>query len=326
MLDGMPLLVLNQREVEELLDMPGCIAAMEAALTSLARGELHLPLRSVVRPPGHDDLLGLMPSHRAGEEPLYALKTVAVVPANAERGLDPHQGTVTLYDGRTGETQAVMNASAITAIRTAACSAVATRLLARSGARSVAMVGAGHQAKAHMQAMRTLGFEEIRVASRNPAHASALAGSDGNATAVDSVEEAVRGADVVVTVTSSAEPVLRRDWLAAGAHVNAVGACFPHTRELDTATVAEAAFFVDRRESAENEAGDLLIPLREGAIGPDHIRAEIGDVLVGSAKWRTSDDEVTVFESLGIAVEDLFAAEYVVRRAREAGAGTELDF
>jgi ornithine cyclodeaminase len=267
-----------------------------------------------------------MPSHRAGETPLYALKTVAVVPTNADRGLDPHQGTVTLYDGTTGETRAVMNASAITAIRTAACSAVATRLLARPGARVAAMIGAGHQAKAHLEAMRTLGFEEIRITSRNPAHASALAASDGKATAVESVQEAVRGADVVVTVTSSAEPVLRRDWLAAGAHVNAVGSCFPNTRELDTATVADSSFFVDRRESAENEAGDFLIPLGEGAVGSDHIRAEIGDVLVGAAEGRTQDDELTVFESLGIAVEDLFAAEYVVRRAREVGAGTELDF
>ena len=272
------------------------------------------------------NFIGLMPAQRAGSSPLWSLKEIVITPDNPRRGLDAHQGAVLLHDGETGELVAVLNASPITAIRTAACSAVATRLLARPGASVVAMIGAGHQAKAHLEAMRTLGFEEIRITSRNPAHASALAALDGNATAVESAGEAVRGADVVVTVTSSAEPVLRRDWLAPGAHVNAVGSCFPNVRELDTATVADSAFFVDRRESAENEAGDFLIPLGEGAIGSDHIRAEIGDVLVGDAEGRTRDDELTVFESLGIAVEDLFAAEYVVRRAREVGAGTELEF
>ena len=323
----MALLVVNQHDVEELLDMEGCIGAMEDALASLARGELHLPLRMVVRPSGRDDLLGVMPSHRGGQAPAYGLKTVAVFPDNSRRGLDPHQGTVTLYDGETGEARAVMNASAITAIRTAACSALATRLLAREDARVVGMIGAGHQAKAHLEAMRTIGdFDEIRIASRNPDHAEALAAQAPNANAVATAEDAVRGADVVVTVTSSPEPVVKREWLGAGAHVNAVGACFPHTRELDTATVAASAFFVDRRESAENEAGDYLIPLREGAVGPDHIRAELGEVLVGAKPGRTSDHELTVFESLGLAVEDLFAAEYVARRARESGRGTELEF
>jgi ornithine cyclodeaminase/alanine dehydrogenase-like protein (mu-crystallin family) len=323
----MAALVLNQHEVEELLDMEGCIGAMEEALSSLARGELHLPLRTIVRPPGRDDLLGLMPSHRGGSNPLYALKTVGVFADNPSRGLDPHQGTVTLYDGETGSLVAVVNATPITAIRTAACSAVATKLLAREGARIVAMIGAGHQAKAHLAAMQAIAdFDEIRITSRNGDHSHTLAAEAPNGRAVASAEEAVRGADVVVTVTSSPEPVLRREWLQPGAHLNAVGACFPHTRELDSATVADSAFFVDRRESAENESGDYLIPLQEGAIGPGHIRAEIGDVLIGSQPGRTSDDEITVFDSLGIAVEDLFATEYVVRRAREAGRGAELEF
>jgi ornithine cyclodeaminase/alanine dehydrogenase-like protein (mu-crystallin family) len=327
MLLWMAVLVLSQREVEELLDMKGCIAAMEAALTALARGELHLPLRSIVRPPARNDLLGLMPSHRGGDQPVYALKTVCVVPDNPSRGLDPHQGTVTLYDGETGEVRAVMNASPITAIRTAACTAVATRLLARDDARVAAVIGAGHQAKAHLEALRTLrDFDEIRIAGRTEEHAAALAATSPNARSVSTAEEAVRGAGVVVTVTSSPEPVLRREWLDAGTHVNAVGSCFPHTRELDSATVADAAFFVDRRESAESEAGDYLIPLREGVIGRDHIRAEIGDVLVGASPGRGSHEEITVFESLGIAIEDLFAAEYVVGRARESGRGTELEF
>jgi ornithine cyclodeaminase/alanine dehydrogenase-like protein (mu-crystallin family) len=321
-------LVLNEQEVVELLDMPGCITTMEEALASLARGELFLPLRSIARPPGHDDLLGLMPSHRGGDRPLYSLKTVCVVPDNPTRGLDPHQGTVTLYDGVTGEVRAVLNATPITAIRTAACTAVATKLLAREGASVAAIVGAGHQAKAHLEALRTIrDFDEIRIVSRTPEHAHALAETASNARAAGTVEEALDGAGVVVTVTNAAEPVLRRDWLDDGAHVNAVGSCFPHTRELDSATVAAAAFYVDRRESAENEAGDFLLAVKDGAVsGPEHIRAEIGDVLVGAAGGRTSEDELTVFESLGIAIEDLFAADYVVRRARETGRGTELEF
>ena len=320
-------LVLSQADVIGLLDMEGCIAAMEEALRSLARGEVHLPLRPVVRPPGESTFLGLMPVFRGGERPVYALKTVAVAPENAARGLDPHQGTVTLFDGVTGQTLALMNASAVTSIRTAACSAVATRALAREDATELAIVGSGHQAHAHVSAMLAVrDFQRVRIASRSREHAAALADGFPNAEASATVEEAVRGADVVVTATSSPEPVVERAWLKAGVHVNAVGACFPHTRELDTGTVADSRFFVDRRESAENEAGDFLIPLHEGAIEHRHIRAELGEVLVGSAPGRTSPEEITVFKSLGLAIEDLYAAEYVVRRAEETGTGTTVEF
>ena len=320
-------LILNHEEVERLLDMPGCMAAMVEALVSLARGEFHLPLRPIVRPPGESSLLGLMPTHRAGERPIYALKTVAVVPDNPTRGLDPHQGSVTLFDGTTGEVTAIMNATPITAIRTAAVSGVATRALAREDARRLAIVGAGHQAHAHVAAMlEARPFERIRIASRTYENAERLAAEWPLATAVDTAEEAVRDADVVCTVTSSAEPVVLGEWLKPGAHVNAVGACFPHTRELDGAAVARSSFFVDRRESAENEAGDYLLALQEGAIAEGHIRAELGEVLSGAAPGRTSEDEVTVFESLGLAVEDLAAAEYLERKALEAGAGTMVEF
>jgi ornithine cyclodeaminase/alanine dehydrogenase-like protein (mu-crystallin family) len=322
----MALLILNQREVEELLDMEGCIGAMEQALSSLARGEVHVPLRPIVRPPGQSHLLGLMPVHRGGERPLYALKTVCVFPDNPVRGLDPHQGSVSLFDGETGELRVLANASAVTAIRTAAVSALATRALAREGARVCAIVGAGHQAHAHIRAMQVARpFDRIIVASRTAANARELADEHG-VEAAETVEEAVHVADVISTVTNSADPVVRREWLQPGAHLNAVGACFPHTRELDTATIAEAALYVDRRESAENESGDYLIPLREGAIGEGHIRAELGEVLIGAAAGRGSDEELTVFDSLGLAVEDLAAVEYLARRARETGAGVEVEF
>src|SRR6266540_2662860 len=250
----MAVLVLNQAEVERLLDMEGCIEAMADALASLARGEVHVPLRFLVNPENEPSLIGLMPAHRAGDTPLYSLKTVCVFPDNPKRGLVAHQGTVTLFDGETGEVRALMNASAITAIRTAAVSAVATRLLAREDARELGVLGAGVQARSHLEALGLVrDFDHVRIYSPTAEHARALA-EEGGAEAMESAEEAVRGADVVVTATSSVEPVLQRDWLQEGAHVNAVGGRPPMMRELDTATIAGSAFFVDRRESAEAEA------------------------------------------------------------------------
>jgi ornithine cyclodeaminase/alanine dehydrogenase-like protein (mu-crystallin family) len=322
----MAILVLNQSEVERLLDMEGCIEAMTGILEALARGELFQPLRSIVFPPGESSGIGLMPAHRAGSAAAYSLKTICLFPDNPTRGLDAHQGTVTLFSGETGQVRALMNASAITAIRTAAVSAVATRLLAREDASELAIIGSGVQGRSHIEAMRAVKpWERIRVASRTLAHAQALAEKTG-AEAVESVEEAVRGADVVVTATSSREPVLRHEWLKPGAHVNAVGSSIPTARELDTATMAAGSLFVDRRESTVNEAGDYLVPFKEGAIGPDHIRAEIGEILIGKHPGRTAADELTVFKSLGLAVEDLAAAEYVVRRAQETGTGTTVEF
>jgi ornithine cyclodeaminase/alanine dehydrogenase-like protein (mu-crystallin family) len=322
----MSVLVLNQEEVERLLDMEGCIEAMAEALASLARGQVHVPLRFVVKPENEPSLIGLMPAHRAGDSPLYSLKTVCVFPDNPKRGLDAHQGTVTLFDGETGEVRALMNASAITAIRTAAVSAVATRLLAREDARELSVLGSGVQARSHLEALSLVrDFERVRIFSPTAGHARALADETG-AEVAGSAEEAVRGADVVVTATSSPEPVLRRDWLKEGAHVNAIGGRPPQMRELDVATIADSAFYVDSRQSAENEAFDYRDALESGAIGPRHIGGEIGEVLIGAAPGRNSPGELTVFRSLGLAVEDLAAAEYVVRRARETGTGTEVDF
>jgi ornithine cyclodeaminase len=322
----MAILVLTQSEVERLLDMEGCIEAMAEILESLARGELFQPLRSIAFPPGENSGMGLMPSHRSGAAGAYALKTICLFPDNPKRGLDAHQGTVTLFSGETGEVRALMNASAITAIRTAAVSAVATRLLAHDDATELAIIGSGVQGRSHVAAMRAIRpWSKIRIASRTHLNALGLAEETG-AEAVESIEEAVRGADVVVTATSSSEPVLRREWLKPGAHVNAVGSSVKTARELDTATMVDASLFVDRRESTVNEAGDYLFPLNEGAIGSDHIKAEIGEILIGEHPGRTAPDELTVFKSLGLAVEDLAAAEYVVRRAEETGTGTTVEF
>jgi ornithine cyclodeaminase len=304
----MSLLVLGEEEVRQLLPMDECIEAMSEVLQALARGELYQPLRSIARPADTDDLIGLMPSRRGGPSPLWALKEIVIVPGNPARGLDSHQGAVLLHDGETGELRAVLNASPITEIRTAAVSAVATRALAAAGARTVAVLGTGVQGRSHVEAMRAvLGDVEIRTWSRR----------DGG-----TPEEMLRDAEVVCTCTTAHEPILRREWLAPGAHVNAVGSSLPSVRELDADTVAEATLFVDRRESALNEAGDLLL----AGFGDERIAAELGEVLIGSHPGRSTPDELTVFKSLGLGVEDLAAADLVVRKAREQGIGTEVQF
>jgi ornithine cyclodeaminase len=285
-------------------------------LAALARDQLYNPLRFVVRPPNEASLMGLMPAHRAGDAPLWSLKALTIVPGNSARGLDSHQGFVVLFDGETGEPRAILNAGGVTAVRTAAVSAVATRLLAREDAGTLAILGTGTQAHSHLAAMRAVrDFERVVVWS---ASGRSLDGAES----VASAEEAVRGADVVCTVTSSAQPVVERAWLKPGTHVNAVGSSIPTTRELDTETMAAAALFVDRRESTVNEAGDYLFPLREGALDESHIRGELGELLIGAAEGRRSTDELTVFKSLGLAVEDLAAAELVLARAEAEDAGS----
>lgn len=319
------MLVLSEEDVREVLDMESCIGAMEDVLAALERDELTMPLRFVVRS-GGEQLMGLMPAHRGGQAPLFSLKEIVIAPGNSARGLDPHQGAVLLHDGETGVLQAVVNASAITEIRTAAVSAVATKLLARPGARTVAILGSGVQGRSHAVAMRSvIDDAELRIWSRTPAHAEALA-LESHAVVCQTVDEALDGADVICTCTSSRDPIVRRASLAPGAHVNAVGSSIPSARELEADVVAAASLFVDRRESTLNESGDYLSAVAEKGIGPDHIVAELGELLVGRHPGRRDEDELTVFKSLGVAVEDLAAAALCVERARERGVGAEVAF
>jgi ornithine cyclodeaminase/alanine dehydrogenase-like protein (mu-crystallin family) len=230
----------------------------------------------------------------------------------------------------TGEPLALMNASAITEIRTAATSAVATSLLARAGATELAIVGTGVQARAHAHALAaTRALTGIRLASRDRSRARDVAAGLADALGVpargyDSVAQAVAGAGIVVTATASPVPVLRRDWIAPGTHVNAVGACLPGDRELDSATMAAAALFADSRESVTHESGDYLLAARDGVDNP--VRAELGELITGTAPGREADDEITVFESLGLAAEDLAAARFVCDKAVRLGAGTVAEF
>ena len=330
----MRVLVLSHHDVAAALPPQACAEAMAAVLAARARGETYHPLRSVMRAPGAAGLMGLMPSWR-GARPdggaVFALKAICIIPGNPARGLDAHQGTVTLFDGETGQPTAILDASAVTEIRTAAVTAVATGLLARTDARTLAVLGAGVQGRAHLTSLAGVrDFEEVRVYSPTRAHAEALAEAaalpGAQVSAAATAEDAVRGADVVVAATNAREPVLDRAWLMPGAHVNAVGASTPQAREIDTATVAASALFCDSRESVRHEAGEFQLAVREGAIGgEEHIRAEIGEVLAGSAPGRRDDGELTLFRSLGIGVEDLAAAEVAVAAAREHGLGTEVE-
>jgi ornithine cyclodeaminase/alanine dehydrogenase-like protein (mu-crystallin family) len=321
------ILVLSARDVHELLGYRECADVMRQALTDLARGQIQQPLRTVVRPRDAAGFMGLMPAYSPGG---YGLKAICVTPGNPAIGKDAHQGGVLLFAADTGEPLALVNASAVTEIRTAAVSAVATGLLARPGAGDLAVIGTGVQGQAHAHALAaTRPLTRIRLTGRDQARAREVAAEltaqlNVPVTAVGSVPEAVQGADIVVTATSSAQPVLHREWLAAGTHVNAVGACLPQAREIDTATMAEAALFADSRESVRNEAGDYLLAAQEGADNP--VRAELGELLTGAASGRTDDDEITLFESLGLAAEDLAAASYLYQEATRRGAGTSADF
>lgn len=328
----MEVLILSHQQVISSLPMSACIDVMAEALKSLTRGQVHLPIRVMVRPPGAAGLMALMPAYRSGERSCYGVKTICVFPCNGEIGKDIHQGSVQLFSGEDGELLAVVTGSAITAIRTAAVSVVATRLLARESANSLAIIGAGRQGRAHLAAMAEVRpLKKVRVADIVLERAQQFAAEMSPKyafpiEAVASAEAAVRDADIIVTVTTSTEPVLRREWVSDGAHLNLVGASFPHEREVDGATMAASKLYVDRRESTLKESGDYLFALKEGAILPDHIQAEIGELLIGKAKGRTADRDITMFKALGVAIEDLAAAHYLDGRAKQKRFGTWVEF
>jgi ornithine cyclodeaminase len=323
--------VLGSRDVQELLPIDECIDLMRDALASLARGDAQLPLRTVMRMPDGKSFLAVMPGRLSGKETSLGLKAVAIFPGNARLGLDTHQGAVLMLDPQTGRPAGLLDAASITAIRTAAVSAVATDALALHAATHLAILGAGVQAATHLQAIAAVRrLADVRVWNRTDARAEEFVAKESKRfpfpiAAVSTPQAAVDGADIIVTVTASPVPVLQRSWVKAGAHINAVGSSTPSAREIDTATVADARVFVDRRESAESEAGDILIPVKEGRIGLSHIKGEIGEVIIGKVPGRTAPTEITLFKSLGLAVEDLASASYLMARAREAGVGARVE-
>jgi ornithine cyclodeaminase/alanine dehydrogenase-like protein (mu-crystallin family) len=322
------MLVIDAAAVRELFPMPAAIEQMREALERYSAATIVQPLRTVVQPQGAAGLMAAMPAW-AGPDRGFGIKTVTIHPGNPARGLDTHQGTVTMFDRETGVPTAVLDAAAITEIRTGAVSAVATRALAPPDARDLAIVGAGAQARSHLEAMASVRrLERVRVWSRTHAHAKALAEWAGErfgppVEVCESVADALDGASLVCTAVASVEPVVTGGMLAAGAHVNAVGACLPTVRELSADAVAAATVFADSLQSALAEAGDLVIPIRDGDIGHDHIVAELGEVLLRRHAGRTSPAEITLFKSLGLAIEDVMAGAWIESQARSRGLGTQ---
>jgi ornithine cyclodeaminase len=319
--------IIDQADTRRLLPMAECIDVMATALTALSRGDAVQPLRGIHWLPDRRGGLGVMPGY-LGEPATLGVKVVSVFPGNSETDLESHQGGVLLFDPEDGRLRAIIDAGELTAIRTAAVSGAATRALARRDASILAILGSGAQAHSHLEAMVAVRpVREVRVWSRTPENAArfaqiASAKHGIEITTVVSARDAARGADLICTVTAASEPVLEGAWIAPGAHVNAAGACFPEARELDTAAVVRSRLYVDWRESTVVESGDFLIPRSEGAIGDGHIVAELGEVLAGDAPGRASDDEITVFNSLGVAVEDLAAAHHILIKAERDDVGT----
>jgi len=322
--------IISQADIPALLPMAECVEVIEQALIARAEGEVTLPVRQLMWLPDRRGLLGLMPAH-LGPPRIMGGKFLSVIPANHGTELDTHQGVVLLFEAERGRLLAVVDATSITAIRTAAASAVATRALAREDAGDLAILGTGVQARSHMEAMPVAReIRNVRVWDRTAERAEAFARRESERHGIEvraarSAREAVEGADLICTTTAATEPVLEGAWLSLGAHVNAVGACFPTARELDTETVLKSRFFVDTREGVLSEAGDFLIPKGAGDVDDGHIQGEIGEVLTGKVEGRQTSDEITVFESLGIGIYDLAAAHQVWRNAEAQGAGIEVE-
>ncbi len=310
--------------------MPACVDLMDQTLRTLTRGGAILPLRTMLRLPDGRGVFGSMPAYLNPPDAI-GLKALTVFPGNEGTRFDSHQGVVLLFEATHGALTAILDASSVTAIRTAAVSGVATRALANPDAGDLAILGSGVQAVTHLDAMaavRTL--RRVRVYSRNAANVARFikdtAGRHGvTAEAVDSVEAALLGADLICTVTSARQPIVERRWVADGAHLNVVGASLPGAREIDSDTVAVARLYADRRESLLNESGDFLTPKSEGRFGDEHLLGEVGEVLEGKAPGRLGRSDITMFKSLGLAIEDLASAHYVAARAAELGIGTVIE-
>lgn len=327
----MPVLIVDQATVPTLLRMDECMTVMAEALSTLARGGAVVPLRPMLWLPDKSGLLGMMPGYIDSPRSL-GIKLITVFNANHGTKYDSHQGVVLLFEVEHGSLVAIIDASSITAIRTAAVSGVATRLLANADAHDLCIIGSGVQARTHLEAMLIARptIARVRVWSRNAVHALAFAKAASarhqlDVEPMDDAEAAVRGADIVCTTTSAREPVVHGEWLSPGVHLNVVGSSTAAAREVDSDAVARACLFVDRRESALNEAGDILIPMREGRFDASHIRAELGELLIGTQAGRKFGSDITLFKSLGLSVEDVAAAHLIHARAQEAGLGTSIE-
>jgi alanine dehydrogenase len=330
----MPLL-LTEADVRSLIAYPELVTAMQSAVVRFSAREVNQPLRTVLTVGPDKAFFGVMPAS-IGETGVLGAKIVTFFTRNAERGLPTHLATVLLFDHDTGALLAILDGRFITEARTAAVSALSARLLVHQpGPVRVAILGSGVQARSHFEAMvATIAVKEVRVWSPTRANleravadmTAALGVDDGlDVHAVTTAEQAVQGAQVVVLATSATEPVVDDRWIAEGTHVISVGACRPDQREMDPALVARSRLFVDSREGALTESGDVVLGIREGRFDQSHIAGELGEVVSGRSDGRTAADQVTIFKSLGMAVEDVVSARLVFDRALERGLGTRID-
>lgn len=320
--------LIGHADVRRLLPMQDAIPVVRDALIAYARGEVIQPLRQVVIAPGEGmRALALMPAV-VGDA--MGAKVFSVFSGNAGTPLETHQGVLLLFDHADGRLLAIIDAATVTEIRTAAASAAATDILARPDAGILAVLGSGTQARAHVEAMREVrSIAEVRIWSRSDAHARHFAdwvGRQGlKAKLFPTAHDAVIGADLICTVTGARAPILDAADVAPGAHVNAVGASVPSYRELTSALVKRGRLFVDSRQSALAEADDVRVPIGDHTILPGHILGEIGEVLAGDVPGRASADDVTLFKSLGLAVEDVATAAYLHDAARASGIGQDVE-
>lgn len=327
----MEIRILRAADVHALLPMAECIDLMHRTMSAVSEGRVVLPLRSVLMMPGDLGMMGNMPGY-LGEPECFGVKLVSLMPRNKPPQYSSHLGIVLLFEVEHGQPVALLDAAEITAVRTAAASGLATRLLARPDASSLAILGAGEQASSHLAAMLAVRqLRRIRVWSRDPDKAAAFAKAEGAKHGVtievaSTVQEAVRQAEIICTVTKAREPILFGEWIEPGTHLNVVGSSVATTAEIDIPAVVKSRFFVDYRSSTITEGGDYLRALRAGAITPEHILAEIGEVANGSKAGRTSPHDVTLYKSLGIAPQDLASAHYVLQKARQRGMGQVIDF
>jgi ornithine cyclodeaminase/alanine dehydrogenase-like protein (mu-crystallin family) len=313
---------LNEEDVRALLPLRELMECMQSTLAAFSAGQVRQPVRTVIDAGLPGTFFATMPAFlEAG--PVMGAKLVTVFPMNKD--LPTHQAAIVLFDAMTGTLLAMMDGRYITEVRTAAASAVALRALGRGGAKTLALVGSGVQAGSHLAALSLVRkFEEVRCWSPTEANLRKFAAAYPEVRLAATAEQAVRGADVVVIVTSSVTPVVWNDWVSDGACVISVGACRPTQREMDPKLVARGRLIVDTRAAALKESGDVVIAMAEGHFGPDHVAAELGEVVSGVAAGRTSETEVTIYKPLGIAVEDVAAAQLVYARAQSAGRGMRL--
>lgn len=328
----MRLLVLDAEAVRRALPMSSAIEGMKDAFAQLSSGEALVPQRTQLPVDSHNGISIFMPAYLAGSDAL-AMKVVSVFPDNLQEEMPTIHGLVVALDSRTGKPVAILEGGTLTAIRTGAGSGAATDLLAREDASVAAIIGSGVQARTQLEAVCTAcHITEVRVFSPNGAHArrfaAELAGRGpipGEIEVTGSADEAVVGADIVCTATSSSTPVFSGAALGPGSHINAVGSFRTDMQEVDVETVSRSLVVVDSREAAREEAGDLMIPIEQGLFGFDQIHAELGEIVTGRRAGRTSAGQITYFKSVGVAVQDVIAASIAIENAAAQGLGLEIE-